>query len=67
MVGSDNTVYAEESCCAQGRSAGSAVNSHVLPEKVPEKLEIDIEGDVLPAKLAASHATKYCDNIQPVS
>ena len=43
------------------------MNSHALPGIVPEKLEIDMEGDVLPAELAASHATKYCDNIHPVS
>ncbi len=43
------------------------VNSHALPGKVPEKLEIDVEGDVLPAQLAAEHAAKFPDNVHPVS
>ena len=51
----------------QGASSGLVVNSHALPGKVPEKLEIDIEGDVLPAQLAAEHAAKYPDNVHPVS
>lgn len=51
----------------QGASSGLVVNSHVLPGKVPEKLEIDVEGDVLPAQLAAEHAAKYPDNVHPVS
>ena len=51
----------------QGASSGLVVNSHALPGNVPEKLEIDVEGDVLPAQLAAEHAGKYPDNIHPVS
>lgn len=38
-----------------------------MPGKVPEKLEIDVEGVVLPAQLAAEHAAKYPDNVHPVS
>ncbi len=33
----------------QGASSGLVVNSHALPGKVPEKLDIDVEGDVVPA------------------
>ncbi|KAL0047613.1 hypothetical protein WJX82_007762 [Trebouxia sp. C0006] len=51
----------------QGASSGLVVNSHALPGKVPEKLEIDVEGDVLPAQLAAEHAAKYPDNVHPES
>ena len=51
----------------QGASSALVVNSHALPGKVPEKLEIDIEGDVLPAQLAAEHAAKYSNNVHPVS
>ena len=43
------------------------VNLHALPGKVPEKLEIDVEGEVLPAQLAAEHAAKYPNNVHPVS
>ncbi|KAA6424198.1 MAG: cleavage and polyadenylation specificity factor subunit 1-like [Trebouxia sp. A1-2] len=49
----------------QGASSGLVVNSHAMPGKVPEKLEIDVEGVVLPAQLAAEHAAKYPDNVHP--
>lgn len=51
----------------QGGSSALVVNRHALPGKVPEKLEIDVEGDVLPAQLAAQHATNYPNNVHPVS
>ena len=50
----------------QGGSSALVVNRHALPGKVPEKLEIDVEGDVLPAQLAAQHAANYPNNVHPV-
>ena len=50
----------------QGGSSALVVNQHALPGKVPEKLEIDVEGDVLPAQLAAQHAASYPNNVHPV-
>ena len=51
----------------QGGSSALVVNQHALPGQVPETLEIDVEGEVLPAQLAAQHAAKYPNNVHPVS
>ena len=51
----------------QGGSSALVVNQQALPGKVPETLEIDVEGEVLPAQLAAQHAAKYPNNVHPVS
>ncbi|KAL3135407.1 hypothetical protein ABBQ32_007589 [Trebouxia sp. C0010 RCD-2024] len=49
----------------QGGSSALVVNRYALPGKVPEKLDIDVEGEVLPAQLAAHHATIYPNNVHP--
>ena len=51
----------------QGGSSALVVNSLALPGRVPDKLEIDVEGEVLPAQLAAEHGAKYSNNVHPVS
>lgn len=51
----------------QGGSSGLVVNRYALPGRVPQKLDIDVEGEVLPAQLAAQHAATYPNNLHPVS
>ena len=51
----------------QAGSSAVVVNKHALPGQLPDRLEIEMEGEVLPAQVAAQHAAKYCTNVHPVS
>ena len=50
----------------QAGSSAVVVNKHALPGQLPDRLEIEMEGEVLPAQVAAQHAAKYCTNVHPV-
>ena len=51
----------------QAGSSATAVNKYALPGEVPDRLDIDMEGEVLPAQVASQHAAKYATNVHPVS